>query len=106
MLRPDGVAVGYFDSWEAALRTIENEPSQYTAAYFTLNPVILPVGTPVNPWSLRLSTNAASASDIERRVWLLVDMDPPRPSKTNSTEAEKEAAREQADSVREWLCSR
>ncbi len=106
LLLPAGVAVGYFDSWEAALHTIDSEPGKYKAAYFTLNPIKLPEGISVNPASVRLSTNAASGSDIERRVWLLVDLDPDRPSKTNSTEDEKQTVREQAERVRQWLCSR
>jgi hypothetical protein len=71
-----------------------------------LNPLNLREGTPLNPASLRLSTNAASASDVEQRVWLLIDLDPPRPSKTNSTETEKEAACEEARRVKEFLFSR
>jgi P4 family phage/plasmid primase-like protien len=104
LLRPAGVAVGYFDSVDAALRAVDSEPS-YKAAYFTLNPLRLPDGIQVNPASLRSSANAAGASDIERRVWLLIDCDPPRPSKTNSTIEEKQAAREQAERIREWLRS-
>lgn len=106
LLRPAGIAVGYFDDWDAALRAIENEPTQYKAAYFTLNPINLPAGIPLNPASLSTTRNAAGKSDIDRRVWLLVDLDPPRPAGTNSTEAEKQAAREQAERVREYLRSR
>ena len=104
LLRPSSVAVGYFDSWDAALRAIENEPP-YKAAYFSLNPVRLPEGfqAPVNPPSLTLTSNTASDADIERRVWLLVDLDPERPAGTNSTEAEKQLAHEQAEQVREYL---
>jgi P4 family phage/plasmid primase-like protien len=103
VLRPTGVAVGYFDSWEAALRTVENEPSQYKGAYFTLNPINLPATKPLNPRGLKPSLNAAGDSDIVRRVSLLVDLDPPRATDTNSTDAEKEAAREQAARLREYL---
>lgn len=88
LLRPNGIAVGYFDSWDAALSAVESEPTQYKAAYFTLNPIKLPTGIPLNPRSLNPSVNAAGASDIERRTWLLIDLDPPRPAGTNSTEAE------------------
>jgi P4 family phage/plasmid primase-like protien len=105
LFRPTGVAVGYFDSWEDALRAVESEPTQYKAAYFTLNPIKLPTGISVNPASLHSSANAAGASDIERRVWLLIDCDPPRQSKTNSTAEEKDAAREHASRIREWLRS-
>jgi P4 family phage/plasmid primase-like protien len=106
LFRPSGVAVGYFDSWDAALRMIEHEPSQYKAAYFTLNPIKLPARIPVNPQTLTPARNTAGDSDIEGRTWLLVDLDPPRPAGTNSTEAEKQAAREQAERVREYLRSR
>jgi hypothetical protein len=106
VLCPSGIAVGYFDSWDQALRTVENEPSQYQAAYFTLNPLTLPAGIPVNPQTLTPARNTAGGSDIARRAWLLVDLDPPRPIKTSSSDTEKQATREQADRVREWLCSR
>lgn len=105
LFRSNGIAVGYFDSWEAALRVVENDPAQYTAAYFTLNPLRLPAEMPMNPSTLTPSRNAAGTADIERRVWLLVDCDPPRPRKTNSTAEEKEGAREQAHGIREWLGS-
>ena len=42
LVRPAGIAVGYFDDLEAALRAVENEPTQYKAAYFTLNRFTLP----------------------------------------------------------------
>jgi hypothetical protein len=103
---PTGVAVGYFDSWDAALLAVENEPSQYKAAYFTLNPIKLPTGIPLNPHAFTPSRNAAGAADIAQRTWLLIDLDPPRPAGTNSTDAEKQAAREQAEQVREYLSSR
>jgi len=98
--------VGYFDDWDAALRVIENERTTYKAAYFTLNPIKLPAEIPVNPQALASSRNTASDSDITMRVRLLVDLDPPRPAGTNSSEAEKQAAREQAERVREYLRSR
>jgi P4 family phage/plasmid primase-like protien len=106
LFRPTGIAVGYFDSWDAALRAVENEPTQYKAAYTTLNPLNIPAQIPLNPQALNPSRNAASASDVARRVRLLVDLDPPRQPGTNSTELEKQAARGQADGVREYLKSR
>jgi P4 family phage/plasmid primase-like protien len=105
LLCPTRVAVGYFTDWDAALRAVENEPSQYKAAYFSLNPIKLPAGIPLNPASLNSARTAAGASDIARRISLLIDLDPPRPSGTNTTEAEKQAARETADRVKEWLTS-
>jgi P4 family phage/plasmid primase-like protien len=109
VFRPSGVAVGYFDSWDAALRTIENEPSQYKAAYFTLNPVDpgkLPANITVNPQTLTPTRNTAGDADMLSRTLLLVDLDPPRPAGTNAMDAEKQAAREAAERVREYLSSR
>ena len=104
--RPAGIAVGYFDSWEAALQAVENEPSQYIAAWFSLNPLKIPAGIALNPSVLSPAQHVASDSDVGRRIWLLVDFDAPRPEKDyNATEAEKQEAREQAEKVREWLCS-
>jgi hypothetical protein len=105
LLRANGVAVGYFTDYEAALRAVDSEPTQYRAAYFTLNPIKLTDGLTLNPASLHPARGAASASDIEKRVRLLVDLDPPRPASTNATEAEKQEALEQAERVREWLRS-
>lgn len=109
VLRPSGIAVGYFDSWDAALHAIDNEPSQYKAAYFTLNPVDpskVPANIPVNSQTLTPSRNTAGDGDMLSRTWLLVDLDPPRPTGTNSTDAEKQSAHDEAESVREYLSSR
>lgn len=106
MLRQNGVTVGYFDDWDAALRAVASEPLPYKAAYFTLNPVTLPTGLLLNPSSLNRANGAASGVDIERRTLILIDLDPPRPPGTNATDAEKQTAREQAERVREWLRSK
>lgn len=42
-------------------------------------------------------------ADVVARRYVLIDVDPVRPTKTNATEAEKEAARQVAQSVREYL---
>ena len=105
MLKASGVAVGYFSEWTAALAAVAAEPSQYKGAYFTLNPIALPAGAALNPASLNPARGAAADADIVRRVWLLVDIDPPRAAKTNASEAEKQIAHEQAERVREWLRS-
>jgi hypothetical protein len=31
LFRPTGIAVGYFDNWDAALRVVESETTQYKA---------------------------------------------------------------------------
>jgi len=102
-----GVNTGYFDSLEAALRAIENDPVPYIAVWATLNPLKdLPAGAELNPSRLSPTSGAASDGDIARRCWLLLDADPQRPKGTNSTETEKDAARQQAEAVREYLRGR
>lgn len=109
VLRPSGIAVGYFDSWDAALRTIENEPSPYKAAYFTLNPIHpgkLPASITVNPQTLTPTRNTAGDGDMLCRTLLLVDLDPVRKPGNNSTDSEKQSAGDEAERVREYLNSR
>lgn len=109
VLRPSGIAVGYFDSWDAALSTIENEPSPYKAAYFTLNPINpgrLPASIPVNAQTLTPTRNTAGDGDMLSRTALLVDLDPERPAGTNSTDTQKQTAHDEAERVREYLSSR
>jgi P4 family phage/plasmid primase-like protien len=106
MRRPGGTATGYFNSEAAALQTIENEPSEYIAAWFTLNPLRPRPGIELNPSVLKTVSTAAADADVERRSWLLIDCDPQRPANTNSTEAEKQESRKQVDAVRNYLRDR
>ncbi|MGO9335942.1 MAG: hypothetical protein ACLPY1_00380 [Terracidiphilus sp.] len=108
LLRDKSVFAGYFTDWDAALRAVANETKEYKACYFTLNPLKLPEGfhATINPTSLTLTGNTAGDADIERRVRLLIDLDPERPAGTNTTAAEKQTARDQAEAVREYLNSR
>lgn len=45
-------------------------------------------------------------SDITRRIWLAVDLDPTRPSGVSATDEEKQAAHEAAKEIREYLALR
>lgn len=102
LLGSDGnIRLGYFNDRDLALRAIEQVPD-YKAAWASLNPVRLPGGFP-SPEVLQQRSSRASAGDVLFRVSLLVDFDPERPTDTNSTDAEKQAAREQAEQAREYL---
>jgi P4 family phage/plasmid primase-like protien len=106
-LRPDGrIATGYFDDFSVALRVAESSPEQFKATYLTLNPLQLPGGATLNPSALTRASASAKDDDITRRYWLLVDCDPTRAAKTNSTDGEKAASRIQAEAVREYLRGR
>ncbi|MGV1080772.1 MAG: DNA primase family protein [Candidatus Nanopelagicales bacterium] len=62
--------------------------------YFTLNPASPDSGKP------------ATDKDVLRRRWLLLDVDPVRPSETSATDAEHADALDRADQIKEYLGSR
>jgi len=76
----------------AIIDYLESIPDRPHHCYWTLN-------------TLREANGgkAVEDGDILRRRWLLIDFDPDRPSRTSSTDAEKEMARERMEAVREYL---
>lgn len=102
-----GIFAGYFDDEAAALSAVEQLGS-YTAAWATLNPLRSDVLTPdtvINVALVRTNRTAAD-SHISHREWLLLDFDPERPKDSNATDAEKAAAREQAEQCRDELAAK
>ncbi len=106
VLTPAGdIFAGYFDSEAAALSAVE-QLGDYKAAWATLNPLrpdALTPDTVLNPTELVRTYHSAADEHIARREWLLLDFDPPRPTGTNSTDAEKAAAFEQTKQCRDEL---
>ncbi|MCL6563114.1 MAG: DNA primase [Firmicutes bacterium] len=87
-------AIGRFDDEAAFLRAVAQADADplTTGVYATLNPVRpdAPWRGPRNQW--RLGGRAAADGDILRRRWILIDVDPARPARTNATAAERAAA--------------
>ena len=92
----DGVThSGYFDDYgklACAVEALDADPS-ITGIYVTLNavnPALL--ARRVNRIKMRLSRKDATTADTDiiRRRWLPVDIDPVRPSGVSSTDAEHE----------------
>ncbi|NLA31084.1 MAG: hypothetical protein GX880_04605, partial [Methanomicrobiales archaeon] len=88
---------GYFDDYEKLACAVEalDADSSITGIYVTLNavnPALL--ARRVNRIKMRLSRKDATTADTDiiRRRWLPVDIDPVRPSGVSSTDAEHEAA--------------
>lgn len=78
-----------------------DEDKRPTAIYITINPVD-PLKWPTAP--LKQVTENTKDTDILRRNWLPIDIDPVRsPAKSNATEDEKAAAMALMPQVREWL---
>jgi hypothetical protein len=102
----NGVVSGYYDSPEALADIVKDVSGQAPGVYMTLNPV-----DPHKPKELGLRPNAfmldakstSRGSDILRRRWLLVDIDPDRPAGVCATDAEKAEAEKVMLSVREHL---
>lgn len=93
------VDAGYFDSPAAAATALSAIENPYLGIYVTPNPVV--------PDLLARSANRISAwatlttmdPDIVRRKWLLVDVDPRRPTGISSTEEEHQAALNKARTI-------
>jgi hypothetical protein len=96
-------AAGYFDDAETLSLEAMKLDEQGFAVYVTANPA--------NPALLSRAANrircplkeTTSDRDVLRRRWLLVDLDPVRPSGVSSTDEEKEQALRRAREVYEYL---
>ena len=99
---------GYFDDHEALARAVEALDADPAVAgiYVTLNtvnPALL--ARRANRIKMRLSRKDATTADTDilRRRWLPVDIDPVRPSGVSSTDAEHAAALDAAGRIAAYL---
>lgn len=99
----NGTIAGYFDSADRCVAELGKLTSA-KGVYVTLNPV--------NPALLarcanRLDhaekSNTTADHHIQRRRWLLLDVDPDRPSGIGASDAEKEAAKKKAREIYDYL---
>jgi hypothetical protein len=83
---------GYFNSPAAAATALANLDNAYQGVYLTPNPVLPELlarsANRITPWAQVTTVDP----QVTRRHWLLVDVDPERPSGISSTDAEHEAA--------------
>lgn len=103
----DGTVAGFFDNGKALSDAAASLSGQCQGVYITLNPV--------NPSLLDRSRNTLTKQtsgiltkddDISHRRWLLVDVDPVRPSDVSSSESEHAEAISVACAIRSMLHSR
>lgn len=95
------IVAGYFDDLDKLAKTAASYSGK-AQVYITLNPV--------NPALLARAENrvkplktTTSDKDIEKRFWLLIDLDPNRPADISSTDAEKALAKVRLQQVIEYL---
>lgn len=101
-----GTVSGYYDDHDALVEETAELDRQGWQVYRTLNPV--------NPALLARAANrlverpkaTTSDNDVTRRQWLLVDVDPVRPSGVSATNEEKWAAYTRALAIRSYLRTR
>lgn len=110
--RPNGnyrsTAAGYFFDPHVAAKAIEElDKLRPLGSYTTMNPVLPALIARANSKIVHHKTKVptTSDSDIVSRRWLMLDLDPIRPSGVSSTDAEMEAALELADKIEEALAA-
>jgi len=102
---------GYFDDLAKcaeAAAALDADP-EVRGIYVTLNEVKgALLARRANRVKMRLTRNdpTTSDTDILRRRWLPIDLDPVRPSGVSSTDAEHDAALAKADEIALWLSER
>lgn len=101
--RKGRVDSGYFNDFVQLAKLVTGYNGRAECIYFTLNPVnsalLARAANRIKPWS-KLTT---SDSDVIRRRWLPIDIDPIRPAGISSTEDEHELALQKADDIQRWL---
>ena len=96
---------GYFDAdhWDDLAEYAKCLSESGAAVYFTLNPVIPQL---LSRYSNRIEPNATSTTtdkDVTKRRWLMIDLDPVRPSGTSATATQLEAAANKAREIHSYL---
>ena len=101
--RDGRISSGYFNTIERCADAVDalDSAGDQAGIYFTMNPVAPSLFARRGDRVERLSAKAATTADgdIRRRRWMLVDLDPVKPSGISSTDAEKAGAFALADRI-------
>lgn len=102
--KPRGTSSGYYDNSTRAARAVALEGTvKPEGIYVTLNPVKQELLARSDNENKLFAKYTTTDSDIERRRWLLIDIDPVRPSGISSTEREMTLAIEKSKEIRRYL---
>jgi hypothetical protein len=98
-----GVVSGYFDEHEAFIKAIRaTNKTDHQGIYFTLQKIDNRLlGRAFN--RLKPSIQSTSDNDVRAYRWLLIDIDPCRPSGISSSDTELQNAKDTAIQVIAWL---
>ncbi len=104
IIRSDNkVLSGYFDNPDEIIDKIKGYDNQSCQIYFVFNKIKEACKDRLQYNSMELSKNTTSDGDIEARTWVLIDVDPERPSGVSSTDEEKKMAKSVIDSIYKYL---
>jgi hypothetical protein len=98
-----GTISGYFTDINALAAQAACLSGKVPGIYITLNPVNPDLLARANNRVEKWAKHTTSDSDIIRRVWLPIDLDPVRPSGISASDAEHKAALQRAQACRKWL---
>ncbi|MBF0160463.1 MAG: DUF3987 domain-containing protein [Magnetococcales bacterium] len=96
-----GTIGGYFNDKDSLLRELPRI-ANFEGAYFVLNPVDPAKIDPVNN-RLEFVSRATRDDQILRYQWLIIDIDPVRPSGTSATGEELELAQQKGAAINQFL---
>ncbi|MFC1745413.1 DUF927 domain-containing protein [Candidatus Riflebacteria bacterium] len=98
----DGTLSGYFDNFDELAKAALSFRGKGPGIYLTLNPVKREV-VEVDNFVANKVSKATTDAMIDRRLWLLVDFDPVRETKTASTNEELQLALVKAEECKHFL---
>lgn len=97
-----GTLSGYFNSGENIYNAVRTLDGKYNI-FFTLNELSPEIVARSQNHFTKYAKNTTADSEISKREWILVDLDPVRPAGISSSEEELKAAKSCALKVRKYL---
>jgi hypothetical protein len=101
--RKANTASGYFDDLQRLINDARQADGKAAGLYFTMNPVKPELLARRVNRSEQYAKLTTADHDIQRRRWILIDIDPNRPAGICSTDAEHEAALSKTIEITDYL---
>lgn len=98
-----GTLAGWFDDHDKLTEAINELNGKHASIYFTLNPTVQSLTARCHNKVQSFAPATTGDNDIVRRHWLLIDVDPVRPSGVSSSDAEKAAALTRTQEIHNYL---